>query len=178
MKNIINAKTKAENFFGICIIFSLIVMVGCTKTDTATTSSCSSATSYSGTYSNLYTKVFSVQCISCHSPGKDPYTYADGSGGLTGLSFESAAIGYSDLNAGHVSGVQSGDYCQKISYVSSGSPTTSYLMAVLSANYSTTNFAGQTNCTPLNSHQTAFVSLCAPDVTALESWIQSGAPNN
>lgn len=159
-------------FKGASFIFIVFGLVRCSNNVT-TTASCES---YTGTFTNIYSHMISTQCTSCHAPGKSPY-----SDGLTSLNLSTAALAYSSLTSsstGRVSGASSGLACQNILYVQSASPLTSYVMAVLSDDYASNNFAGMSGCVPLNSHRTGLVNLCASDVSALSQWIQNGASNN
>ncbi len=159
-------------FTGILGIF----FIGCSNSNSGGSSACSNSSSYVGTMTNIYSHVFSTQCVSCHTPGKSPYE-----DGLSQLDFSTAASAYASLTSsstGRVSGAASGLGCQNILYVNSASPTTSYLMAVLSDDYATNNFAGMAGCIPLNSHRTGLVNLCSSDVSAISQWILNGAVNN
>lgn len=126
----------------------------------------------SGTFGNVYANTLSTTCRSCHQPGGTAYASYN-----VLLDFSSQNNAYSTLLNRTVSGSSSVGTCGGIRIVSPSAPTSSYLAAVTVSSYSTSNFAGVSGCTPLNSHLTAY-PLSSSEQTSLIAWINAGAPND
>jgi hypothetical protein len=127
------------------------------------------------TFSSLYTNFFYNNCLQCHQPG--------GSGTTAGatLNFTDANTAYSSLKNSTSGGFTSGNDCEGISLVNTTTPANSFLLAILSSEDSSSNFAGRSGCTPYTEHHTntAIRQAYSSNVRqALTQWISAGAPNN
>lgn len=151
----------------------VILLIGATLT----LSQCSnnSLTSVEPTFSSLYTNFFYNNCLTCHQPGGTA-TVASAT-----LDFTDASTAYTSLRTSVASGITSGTACAGISIINTTTPANSFILAILSTDYYSTDFAGATNCTPYTEHHTniaisqAFTSNVK---TALVEWITQGAQDN
>lgn len=151
-----------------CITFVVFFMIA------AILSSCGNntandATTTSGSFSSIYTTTISTACINCHVTG--------GSSNGSQLDFSSKALAYSTLTTKHVTGGSSVGTCGSASIVLAGSPSTSYLAAVLVSGYSSSNFAGISGCQPYSTHLID-QNLSTAEKNSIIAWIQGGALNN
>jgi hypothetical protein len=126
----------------------------------------------SGTFSAVYTNTLSQACIQCHVPTGAVYTVNQ-----VPLDFTSQTTAYNTLTANKVKGQSSVGICGDVDIVKASHPELSYLAAVLFSDYSTSDFGGETGCTPYSVHHQD-QHLSADEKTSLIKWITNGALNN
>lgn len=123
-----------------------------------------------GTFSNVYSNTLK-SCAQCHD-GTDA-SVENGT-----VDFSSQALAYETLLAGTVSGITAAGTCAGVKLVDAGSPSTSYLLAVLFADYASgTGFAGDGDCVPYATHLED-QNVSASEKASMVQWIQDGAQNN
>ncbi len=134
-------------------------------------SNCGKKDETSTTFATVYTETLSTSCVACHD------TPGSGAQNGAGLNFSSQALAYSTLTAGNVTATTSVGTCGSVRLVVASSPSTSYLLGTIIQGYSSSSFAGVTNCTPYAGHFSS-LNLSSTQQNNLVSWIQGGAQNN
>jgi len=163
---------KQMNFRNILATTGLLVLsLMLTRCGSNNSNSTTSNAAITPSFASIYTNVLSQACIQCHVPGTSVYINNN-----VHLDFTSASTAYSSLTGLTSSGVSSSS-CNGIKYVTPGSPSSSYLAAVLFADYNTSGFAGDSGCTPYATHLSD-QNISSAEETAIIAWINAGAANN
>lgn len=170
-------KSQSSNKPSLSKLIKLVVSLCFFYATAVLTTSCTkdaNITVVAPTYSSLYSNVFyngNTGCVSCHAPGESAYDTDN-----VGIDFTSSSNGYSTLVGPDVMGNTSVGTCSAVELVDPGSPTSSYLAAVLISSYNSGN-VGKSGCTPYNVHLSD-QNLSTEELSALEEWITNGAQNN
>jgi hypothetical protein len=120
----------------------------------------------SGTFTDVYAKTLS-SCTQCHD-GSNATEYGS-------LDFSTQASAYETLVGTTVTGPMAAGTCGQVPLVAAGSPSTSYLTAVLFTDYAASFSSG--GCVPYATHLED-QSISPEEKTSIETWITNGAAND